>query len=330
MKFLKVFSIVALSAMALAANAENPQVQITLKGQSNAYAAELNLIQDAQYAEYNSKFESNPLNAEAIDLYAIVGSDKFSTLFAEDINGIKIGFKGNSNTSYTMTFTSVEGTVKLYDAVEDSVIVVVNNGTYSFTATAKTAVSDRFQVGVPAYKRTVTAGQYGTICYPKAITAVTGGTLYELTSADQTTVYGDVVTSTEAGKSYAFKADADATELVMTYTGEDETAPVATTGMGGTFVDTTVPAGKYGILGSSVVLIAEGNALLANRAYIDVEALRQVTAPRRGRAIFMISNTATGMELIEAPAMKEGKMIMNGRMVIVKDGKMFNAQGAAL
>jgi len=28
--------------------------------------------------------------------------------------------------------------------------------------------------------------------------------------------------------------------------------------------------------------------------------------------------------------MKEGKMILNGQMVIVRDGKMFNAQGAAL
>lgn len=271
-----------------------------------------------------------------IALYANYESKKCESLTVTGTLGnLPLGFKATQSTSYTITCEYAEGNA-LYLKNGENEPVQIATTMEPVVVNIEDAQKGTFVEGVlalviptppAAYTRDVTGGQWGTICYPASITEVQGGVLYSLTYTDGTQVFAEVATlPTTAGQAYVFKADDDATQLVMPYTGDD--ASVQTThGLVGTFEDITVPAGAYGILNNVVVEIAEGNALKAYRAYIKMEDLISDNAPKRGRAIFMIQNATTGLDGAAINGMKNGKYIMNGRFMIVKDGKTTNVLG---
>jgi len=318
----------AASMTAMAAVSASATLKIT---SGDGYYSDLTIEEGATSTQYATLYEDGGVT---IALYAKYDSKKCEVL---SINGklgaLPIGFKATQSTTYTITCTEASGDalyIKNGSAEPVKITTALNLAVTITDAQKDTYVEDVLALVEP-YIRTVTAGQWGTICYPKAITSVTGGTLYNLTNATATVVNAEEVTSfpTTAGKAYVFKADAEATELVMANTGDDATLQT-THGLVGTFEDTTTPEGAWGIMGDYVVKVKAGNALLANRAYINMEDLTSPSAPKRGRAIFMISNTPTGMELIDAETAKDGKMMIDGQLIIIKGGKMFNAQGAQL
>lgn len=279
----------------------------------------------------------------SIALYAVYNSKKCEQLRLETLGELPIGFKIQATTA-TMTVTDASGAPLYMKNLADGTITeLAKDAVINITIASdkvNTWVEDMYQLcAAPtpedAYTRDVTPEQWGTICYPAAITEVQGGVLYELTGKTETQVYAKEVdlsgdNTTVAGQPYVFKANDDATQLVMPYTaGTEAMNPVAATGLVGTFYGLEgVPAGAYGILNNVVVEIAEGNPLLANRAYIDLENLPDaniVSVP--GRAIFMIQNATTGLDGAAINGMKNGKYIMNGRFMIVKDGKTTNVLG---
>jgi len=327
MKFLKFLVVCAISTFSISASAAiSAQATIKITADDSEFADAINIYQDAAQTDKTNDIP-NTIDANyCVNMYVVEGANNYSSYQVADLSGVKFIFVANKEEeAYTMSFSDVTGFIALSNA--DTSFVIDATKDYKFTC-AKSATIE-FTISMP-YIRPVTAGQWGTICYPKSITSVTGGTLYSLTNATATVVNAELATiPTTAGKAYVFKADAAATQLVMANTGDD--ASLQTThGLVGTFEDTTTPAGAYGIMGNYVVEVKEGNALLANRAYIKMSDLTSPTAPKRGHAIFMISNTPTGMDLIDAETAKDGKMMINGQLIIIRDGKMFNAQGAAL
>ena len=196
------------------------------------------------------------------------------------------------------------------------------------------------------YTRSVTSGNYGTICLPYGSSDYIGAEFYEIAylqlASDGITpanIYLDQVTTLEAGKPYIFKATAD--ELVVYYEGAEALSPVAgKAGLTGTFeaIPSTndILEGNYMIAQNKFWLCAAGCWLDANRAYIEYYALHASTtpvAPMPGRRRVSMGaageNAATGSEDIMMPISnsKTMKIIENGQVIIIRDGEKYNMQG---
>ena len=335
------------SAMA----AETAYVGIKLTGKTTATSTnyKIRITEDSQYAngyvdgEEAEILNFTPSNSNSVFLYALVGTHKCSSIYETTISNMPMGFQTNRvDNEYTLTFTSAEGrSLKILDKVTNSIIEIEADGTYDFVVNAENCpgfvlgqnklIEDRFVIEpVLFYTRDITAGQWGTICYPKSITAVQGGVLYNLTSKTETQVYGEEAElPTVAGKPYVFKANADATQLVMPYTGEEVDFAEDATGLVGKFEDTYIPTTGtyYGIINNYIVEIAGGILMKANRAYIILNDIPEHQAGAPGRAIFMIQNATTGLEGATVNGLQNGTYMVNGQLVIVKDGKTFNVLG---
>lgn len=194
----------------------------------------------------------------------------------------------------------------------------------------------------PTYSREVTSGNYGTICLPRKFTEMTGvDGLFVPSYQDGGVLYCDEVALEEvqAGYAYIFKSNAD--EVTFTFNPEDvETAPVEANYMYGWLAD------DYELSVSDIYYYYEGYALLANNQIItpttgsvikknraminlaNVPSEAPQLAPNRRRVAFG-TNVATGLEKAQGN-MRTGKMMIKGNLILMKDGKKFNAQGAEL
>ena len=222
----------------------------------------------------------------------------------------------------------------------------------TFSGTAVTSVDENTDGTLYAkwiehfYTRSVTSGNYGTICLPYGSSDYTGAEFYEIAylqlASDGITpanIYLDQVITLEAGKPYIFKATDS--ELVVYYEGAEALALVAgKAGLTGTFEDiplgNTILEGNYMIAQNKFWLCAAGCWLDANRAYIkrdDLHASTTPVAPMPGRRRVSMGaageNAATGSEDIMMPISnsKTMKIIENGQVIIIRDGEKYNMQG---
>ena len=189
---------------------------------------------------------------------------------------------------------------------------------------------------VVEYTRDVT-NKYGTICLPYGSTNYAGAYFYQVvgqgTENGKPAVYLASVDALEAGVPYIFEATAGT--ITVTYQGDPVAVAKTANGLVGTFVETTVPDGDY-ILYQNAFRTSDNpakpNKIRANRAYLDMDAVTG-GAPQQmpGRRYIGMSvqgeNGETGFENITAPAGKTVKAIVNGQLIIIRDGEMYNAQG---
>ena len=217
-------------------------------------------------------------------------------------------------------------------------VSALNGNAYNAT------ISGTLPTETPDYTRTVTPGNYGTLCLPYASSSYSGAEFYEVSWLQKNgetpvNLYLDQLAADaqlEAGKPYIFRATS--TELTVTYTGAAVTEPVAgANGLTGSFVE--IPAG--GVLTGNYVVAqtkfwtATADAYAAaNRAYIDkakVPYTEQKQIPGRRRVALGTSgeNAETGIDNIittDTPV----KVIENGQLIIIRDGEMYNAMGVKL
>lgn len=160
-----------------------------------------------------------------------------------------------------------------------------------------------------AYSRTVTNGNYGTICLPKGSKKTSGAIFYELACKDAQYVYLDQVTILEAGVPYIFKATSNTLKVVYNAT-EVATAGYHN-GLYGTFVDiqdaatsdpNNVLEGNYLLVSNTIKKCGTSCKVLANRAYIKLEEIPNSAsaAPGRNRVSMKYEgeNEATGLDNI--------------------------------
>ena len=186
------------------------------------------------------------------------------------------------------------------------------------------------------YTRTVTNGNYGTICLPYASSNYTGMELYEVSWLKaETGLYLDQLAAGAqlvAGKPYIFKATA--TEITVTYTGDAKAAPVAgANGLTGTFTEIATGdaalVGNYIIAQNQIWVAGANNSLPANRAYINATLVPTTEQPKLAgrRRVCMGENAATGLDNITNGENTTIKVIENGQLIIIRNGEKFNAQG---
>ena len=223
------------------------------------------------------------------------------------------------------------------------------NGEYS---SAAITVAPVFADG-DAYHRTVTKDNFGTLCIPfgSNVGNYSGAEFYEISwmEMDGTTPKGiwldQVNGALTAGKPYIFKATAD--EIAIVGDGTTAASPIAgVAGLVGTFaliqdIETSDPSntleGNYMISGNQFLLCPAGCWLNANRAYIDATIIANHTTkkaeiPGRRRVCLgeTSENEATGFENIVAPEGQAVKAIVNGQLIIIRDGVKYNVQGQKL
>ena len=199
-----------------------------------------------------------------------------------------------------------------------------------------------------AYSRTVTNGNYGTICLPKGSKQTSGAIFYELACKDAQYVYLDQVTILEAGVPYIFKATSNTLKVV--YNATEVTEAGDYNGLYGTFVEiqdaaisdpNNILEGNYVLVSNTIKKCGVNCKVLENRAYIKLEEIPNSAsaAPGRNRVSMKYEgeNEATGLDNITedsniAPALQgtydimgrkltepstTGFYIVNGKKVII-------------
>lgn len=121
---------------------ETAYVGLKLTGATTAAATnyKVRITEDNSYTDgYDEGADAevlslNPSNSQSVFLYALVGSKKCSSVYDDKIANLGIGIQTNRvDNRYTITFTSTAGrSLKFYDRVLDSTMVMVKNGTYEF------------------------------------------------------------------------------------------------------------------------------------------------------------------------------------------------------
>ena len=180
--------------------------------------------------------------------------------------------------------------------------------------------------------------KYGTICLPYASASTTGAYFYEVAGKEEGKVYLASVDALEAGVPYIFEKTAST--ITVFYAGEAVDAPQNgdANGLVGTFEEIEVPDGDYILYNNAFRTNETGgtlNKIRANRAYLDMDAVTggaPVQMPGR-RYIGMDvegENETTGFDNIQLPNANSQKLIINGQLIIIRDGEMYNAQGQKL
>ena len=218
--------------------------------------------------------------------------------------------------------------------------VGVYDVTITFTESSKeVAVALTKQAVVtptPEVIRTVTKGYYYTICMPKAMTNVQGASFWQFVGRDANFAYIEpAATPTVAGKPYLMYA-IETGDVTAVLEGEEEAV-----GTNGALYGTFVPMDQAALnaAGNNIYLLVAnelrrvdgqtGNSLPANRAYVDLDDLDNITGSSLApnvRRVALRTNIVTGVDNVDTSA-QPVKTIINGQLFILRGEKMYDAQG---
>ena len=319
------------------------------------YNGEWYALQAAYFSTYTNRLAALPVNYVGGKLYNVEEADKATIEWQLAISGTKATFKNGENYLTGTNGTDLKlGTAtfewdyngELFLTDGDSRTFIYHKDGYfrnyatsnaipnSITYSNKPVVTAPVYATGDAYSRSTTAGKFGTICLPFGSNNYTGAEFYELVQAKADGVVLASVETLVAGVPYIFEASA--AEVAVYGNGTTAATPGDHNGLHGTFTDNTeVAVGNY-ILKDNALCQAKSICWVnAYRAYIVMsEVPTNPVQQMPGRRYIGMSvqgeNEATGFENITAPAGKTVKAIVNGQLIIIRDGEKFNAQGQKL
>ena len=191
-------------------------------------------------------------------------------------------------------------------------------------------ITDIVLVMEEPYTRTVTNGNYGTICLPRAAAAIEGATMYRIVDGNASEgITIEEVASMEAGKPYIFQATADQLTVTMTGARADVQAANGLIGnLGETAMD--VPQDAYVLKNNKLYLVDNTSVTIApNRAYIDLSGITTLApAPGMKRRVIAAENQTTGVDKVPSDQVQTTKVLLNGQLFILRGGQLFDATGA--
>ena len=180
--------------------------------------------------------------------------------------------------------------------------------------------------------------ELGTVCYPNGHIVI-GADMYKMAGVNENGKFAfDQVDVTEPGVPYLFEATGY--EPIKFYKTTAATAEEAGTsnGMVGTFVQITLShttaENTYYFQGAHFYAVTDRSKDLvvpANRCYVDLNEPHPAAAPKAGvrRIVFGVNGTniTTDLENIEGNAVQSAKVLIDGRMYILRGEKMYDATG---
>lgn len=182
------------------------------------------------------------------------------------------------------------------------------------------------------------AGQYGTICLPNG-GELDGATIYELAyyDASASKIFLDEVLNGTmvAGTPYIFFPEGDEPKIEVYYTdAENADARQNVNGLYGSYEKTllTPNEGNYILYNNQYWLVNSEAYVGANRAYLKVDNISttKTSAPANRRRVAMGVNgkqTPTGVDEIQGENVRSAKVLINGRLYILRGEKMYDATG---
>ncbi len=270
---------------------------------------------------------------------------------------LKVGYTSSKNVCDVSVNGHVVGSTPATPANLNSIVVPA--GEVYISATSMRIYSMTFDTDLSAYTlednvlggydRTVNAGNYGTICLPKA-GVMTGASIFEIAYYDeaQTKIFFDEVVNgyMVAGRPYIFLPNEGKEEIVVYHTDQanaplDDNNGDGFNGLFG-FYDTSNPdaiqtleVGEYFLYHNQYYVVdaaAAGKVAVGNyRAYIKLNKVSgnpSTPAPGRRRVSMNVNGkqVATDVENV-TNANAPRKVLINGRMFIMLDEKMYDVTG---
>lgn len=283
-----------------------------------------------------------------VDIEKIEGTSSYSIKTAANkyigVGSNSNGLSSNSSkTTYKNDITYTNGSASIVvSGVSDNMTLCYNPSDgqtrFRYYKNASQKPVQLYKL-VEKFTRTVTSGNFGTICLPYAVAAEarTGATYYNIAGVVKS---GEVVTGVAleeetgalvAGKPYVFKATA--TTLSATYSGEAVTEAVEATGLVGTLAEegiTLTSEGKYILSNNKLCKLAGGTATIAqNRAYFDLDGVSEYSGAPESHVVFIEVETEGNVNGLDAVAASQRQEIydLTGRRVSVATKGMFIING---
>ena len=333
-------------AAAINVMATDATATLLLEAIPSGESCEIDLLQSNAYGALDGFDMYMP--GRKVALYPIAGERQLQIAQAADFTNVQLGLKTDASTTYRITVSGVSGEAFiLHDLSNNEDYSLVDNAVIEFTADVNATIEDRFVINYePAPQPTCTtvrnnlvANRYYTICLDQEVVSANGASFWSMQyrNAEGTLAYlVEEQLPLVAGRPYFFQAEAE--ELCVELSGDPVNGPSAFGALHGTFTEmnqaalTAAGTDIYLLNNNELWLVSgqEYNLLPANRAYVvysDLVYSEPNPAPgRRVRAMPMQANGATGIENIkasEAPA----KMIIDGKMYILRGEQMFDATG---
>ncbi len=192
---------------------------------------------------------------------------------------------------------------------------------------------------VDTYTRTgLTVGNYGTICLPYAVAAedIHGADIFDMQGwpAGSVAVVLNEVDNMEAGRPYVIQAKA--TTATWSYYPEGDPAAAGShNGLIGSYTKEVIPANEnnYMVYRNKLYYVDVLSYVGANKAYINrtlAEAAAEPVAPAPGKRQIRLfldgEQVITDIDQIN-DQMTNTKYMENGILYILREGKVYNAQG---
>lgn len=205
-------------------------------------------------------------------------------------------------------------------------------------------VTYRDKSGLSNYTREHPHMNLNTLCYPYQIDYYTGATFYTMLYK---VLDGGVVTDVylqehigplEAGTPYFYEPEDGAAELVCYYSGDREENPLKVNGVQGSYGDDApVPSGAFVTYNNMLRIAGDHVTLGEYRAYVDMATVPADGSANRiaGRRLLKMRNSdapavATGIGNVQSDKEQTTKILRNGQLIVLRDGKEYNVLGIEL
>lgn len=177
-----------------------------------------------------------------------------------------------------------------------------------------------------------------TLCFPHKIYDYTGATFYSIL---ETEVEAGNLTKLvleehqgvlEAGVPYFYDPTEGETELVCYYGCIEQATPqtAANGAFVGSYADNApVDEGGYVTVNNQLYKCGTGVTLAEYRAYVKPQAFARAAVPGRRRLTIGGNKTPTDIEVVNSEELivKSQKVLRDGQLFIIRDGKTYNAMG---
>lgn len=302
-------------------SADNKSCSLVI-GESEGLNAGLN---NGYYAELNTE-------GKDVQMYVTYGSknyDQFASN-AATMQNLQLGIKTNASTTYTLTASSVSGSLKvkingvIYNVTADlnEEITLPANSTLPATGDENKYLVQPYDAPAPQYETSLTTNAYGwaTFSYNQDLAKPAGLTIYKGAFDGNSTLNLNAVDYVAAGEGVVVKGDANTTYYFNLGSGSDSFDG-----------NDLKPTGAYaGMKADYDIFVLHDNMLNlldaegdfpVNKAFLPVA--KSAGAPAR---ISMRFGEATGVENVQA-AEKAEKFVQDGQILIRRGEAVYNLQG---
>lgn len=313
-------------ALTMSAITYQDQVSITLDDGTYMHTIVLGEASELP-AGINNGYASEIQNLDEmpIAIYAFYNGVKYCPFVMKSYENQPLGIKTSNETTYTLYFDDVVGTVNLYDKKLGAAVPVTEGGDYAFSIgneEKNSLLNDRFYLNydADAFAYSLTTNEYGWASYSNEVedvvaTVPTGLKIYKGAIA------GDVLNLSEMNY-------VAANEGVIVY-GAPNTKYYFAAGSGTSdFAGNDLKPASAWESHTGTIFCLKGDALYeytgsdmpANKAYLEIS---NSSAPAR---IILRFNEEQGIEDVKAGVQAE-KLVENGQVFIRRGNEVYNLQG---